>query len=191
MRRYIKLYWCFCLALSLLLFVDFESELPLAKAQEVGPSEAELATARLDDLSSSAIYAELKARGINPLVGSSQTLRQAFVRYDSALGGGHNLNNDSENIASSAKSLNAALGQMNLFSDVLVRTAEPGARIRYSLVGESKVDALPQLSNLARDDLAIGIYNIWSERGGTATSTPIPFRIIKPHITLDLEEKVN
>lgn len=162
--------------------------LAVSAARQINAPSAQDSSQRFDDLSATAISADLKARGSDPLLGSTD-LRRAFVRYNLALGGGHNLNPGSEDAAKSARALNAAMGELKLTSDVQVHTARPGARIRYKLIGENEVGAFAQLSNAAKDDLRIGIYLIWAERGGSVTSAPMQLRIIKPHVPIELEEK--
>jgi hypothetical protein len=154
-----------------------------------GGAASETQNARFEDLSPMVIYAELKERGVDAVLGAPQEVRRAYAQYDTVFGNGHNLNTGTADAAKSATALNNALSQLNLASDVQVRTANPGARIRYRLVGADQIGALPQLSNSAEDNLAIGIYLIWAERANAQTSVPIPFRIVKPRITVDLEEK--
>lgn len=138
------------------------------------------ADAQFDDISAGKIYADLKERGVDVVVGAPVNIRRAYARYDTALGNGHGLNTGSADATKSAAALNSAFGQLKLTSDVRVRTANVGARIRYKLVGADQIGALPQLSNSAEDNLAIGIYMIWSERESVQTSVPTAFRIIAP-----------
>lgn len=162
----------------------------IANSQEINTSPAQSIASRLDDLSATAISDDLKERNIDPLLGSDD-LRRAFIRYNLAVGGTFYLNQNSEDAAKSARALNTAMGELKLTSNVQVSTTKPGARIRYRLIGETEVGAFPQLSNSAQDDLRIGIYLIWAERNGTATSTPMQQRIIKPQFSIVLEEKAS
>jgi hypothetical protein len=141
----------------------------------------------LGDFSSAAIYAELKRRGLDPLrPTASKALRRAYVDYDFAAGGGHNL--ESSDTVASARRLNNAFVQLALTSLVHVRTVRPGARIKYRLAGEDMILALPQLTNNADDTIPIGLYYFWAERAGKATSQPEPFRVISPTVPIDIEE---
>jgi hypothetical protein len=155
---------------------------------QITSTRTENSPARFNDLSSSAIYADLKSRSIDPLVGAPPALRRAFVQYDSAMGGGHNLNPDAKDAAKSARALNSAIGDLKLTSNVQVHTAKPGARIWYRLIAQTGVGAFPKLSS-SSDDIGIGIYLFWAERKSKATSAPVQVRAIRPRVAVDIEEK--
>jgi hypothetical protein len=139
------------------------------------------------DVSSAAIYADLKARGVNPLKATApKTLRHAYADYDFALGGGHNLENS--NNPASIKSLNEAFNNLGLQSLVKARTEQPGARIKFRLVGKDAVISLPQVTNNAEDTIPIGLYYFWAERNAKATSKPETFRVIKAVVQIDIQE---
>jgi hypothetical protein len=133
------------------------------------------------------VYAELKSRGLDPLHSTAPAaVRRAYVKYDFATGGGHNLL--SSESSASIKEFNAALSGTALTSVVHVKTKQPGARVKYRLLGEQSMVTLPQLTNDAQDTIPIGLYSFWSERDGKATSRPENFRIIKPAVPIEIEE---
>jgi hypothetical protein len=142
------------------------------------------------DLSSTVIRRELQERGLDlSLKSGSQSLNDALVQYDFQAGGA-NLNSNSEEILKAIKELNSNLGKTALLSHVTVQTTRPGARIYYQLIGREDAHAIGQLTNHADDDLPIGLYFIWAERDGSATSSKvIPFRVIKEVEPIDIEEK--
>jgi hypothetical protein len=151
------------------------------------PSAGSLKSGEVENLSSKAIYEELKARGIDPLSPSTPAkLRQAFVTYDFETGSGLNLETSAS--SKSAKQLNEGLQSTTLVSQVQVSTKFPGARIKYHLIGVETVTAIPQLTNNAKDTLPIGLYWFWSERAGNSTSKPVPIRVIRPVVAIDIEE---
>lgn len=173
-------------ALAILLSLSIVSP-RVTNSQQRSPQPPGTEDARFDDLSSVTIYTELQARGLDPLQpATSAALRRAYVKYDFATGGGHNL--QSSESSGSIQELNAALSKTAITSDVSVRTKQPGARIKYRLVAEQQMLALPQLTNNAEDTVSIGLYSFWSERDGNATSKPETFRIIKPIVVIEIEE---
>jgi hypothetical protein len=156
-------------------------------AQQNSPQAAQTGPVRADDLSSISIYTELQSRGIDPLLPTTDgALRRAYVNYDFATGGGHNL--QTSDSAGSVERLNAALSKTAITSVVNVKTKEPGARIKYRLLGEQATLALPQLTNNAEDTVPIGLYTFWSERDGSASSKPERFRVIKQTVAIEIEE---
>lgn len=142
-----------------------------------------------EDVSSATLLSELGMRGLDPLSDSAPAaIRDAFVEYDFSIGGGHNL---AENPASlkSAERLSVALAASSLQATVRVRTALPGARVRFRLVGRTLEQMFPRLTNDSEDQLPIGLYYIWAERNNVATSSRKGiFRIVQSHLTIDLEE---
>lgn len=68
--------------------------------------------------------------------------------------------------------LSVALARTRHASAVTFVTDEDGAEIKYRLVGapEASTTALPTPG--AKATLPIGLYNVWTERDGTATSPP-------------------
>jgi hypothetical protein len=156
-------------------------------AQQNSLQAAPSRSVRADDLSSIALYTELQSRGIDPLLPTTdESLRRAYVNYDFATGGGNNL--QSSDSAGSVEKLNAALSKTAITSVVNVKTKEPGARIKYRLLGEQATLALPQLTNNAEDIIPIGLYTFWSERDGSTTSKPETFRVIKQTVAIEIEE---
>ncbi|TAT71036.1 hypothetical protein [Rhizobium ruizarguesonis] len=144
------------------------------------------------DVSSSAVAKDLQERGIDPFTDTRAGLRTGFISYDMVVSQSHNLNSDQKGVTDAAHALNAGLAYAQLTSMVEVRTSKPGARIRYKLVGGGfPTEAMARLTNASDDSLPIGIYEFWSERAGVETSAHLSLRIIKPKVTVDLEERDN
>jgi hypothetical protein len=132
------------------------------------------------DVSSEAIRLDLKARGVNLSAGpTAEGLRNAFTEYDFQ-SRGSGLNSNKKELWEAAKSLSTALTETSLQSRLIVRTQKPGARVWYRLVGRDAATPFNQLTNNSEEDVSIGLYYIWAERGGKATSSKnIVSRIIQ------------
>ena len=131
-----------CTSVVALLLLSLSIVLPrFVGAQPSSLQPMDTANARFDDLSSETIYTELKSRGLDPLQSTaSATLRRAYVKYDFATGGGHNLQTSES--SGSIQELNAALFKTAIISVVHVTTKQPGARIKYRLIGEQPMLAI-------------------------------------------------
>jgi hypothetical protein len=148
-------------------------------------------SAPASDLSSSVIKAELKARGLNPsAVSTSAALREDFTEYHFQ-GGGKGLNPNNRELWEAAQSLSLTLSQTSLQSHVTIRTQTPGARVWYRLIGRDTSVPFNQITNDTAEDLSIGLYYVWAERNGKATSSKdIVFRIIQKNVPIDLVEVI-
>ena len=146
--------------------------------------------ARGSDLSSKAIRTELKARGFDPSSASTPSaLRDDFTEYDfQARGSG--LNPNKKAFLEAAKNLSISLSETSLQSHVTVRTQRSGARVWYRLIGRDISLPFNQITNNTEgEDLSIGLYYVWAERDGKATSSKeIIFRIIQTKVPIDLVE---
>jgi hypothetical protein len=155
-----------------------------------GPTRAAQTSDPLD-LSPSAVRGDLKERGIDLSTESAPpVLRDALVEYDFVAGKGENLNSNTQEVLRSIKDLNAAIKLAALQSHVIVRTKDSGARVVYRLIGGGDSLYFNQLTNHTEDDIPIGLYFVWAERGGQPTSsTTAKFKIIQTHTSIDLEEE--
>jgi hypothetical protein len=143
-----------------------------------------------NQLAAESVYQELKERGLDPLSAASPSeIRSAFIDYHAALGDSLTLLG-SPGAVSSAEELSAKLSATALRSQVRIRTTMAGARVLFRLIGRSATQRMPQLTNDAFEDMPIGLYQIWSERNGIATSsTSDVFRIIRRQVEVDLVEQ--
>ena len=151
--------------------------------------EKTVASAPATEVTAEAIRVELKARGLSSSEAATpEGLRNAFTEYDfQARGSG--LNSNKKELWEAAKNLSAALSQTTLQSHVTVRTQKSGARVWYRLIGRDTPTPFNQLTNDTADDVSIGLYYIWAERDGKATSSKeIVFRIIQKKVPVDLVE---
>lgn len=159
-------------------------EMPAAQIQ-IGPDVSDNSPS---DTSPNAVYLDLRDRGLDPLLGSDQALRLAFIQYDTAMGDASNLNPEFEDAQAAASALNTELAKTTHNSFVRIRTEFPGARIRYRLIGKANLNSMPQLTNSTGRPLRIGLYSIWAERNGERTSTPMVFRVTSERTDIDIEE---
>ena len=168
---------------------DFNLLRTAKNARSQSPATQEVS---VSDVSANVIYTELKERGIDPVgQGAKADLTDAFIDYHYRSDGkALNLQATQPEIQKSAEVLSVAIGGTSLRSRVTVKTKTAGARVRYRLIGRQSVNAFSQLTNEASEPLTIGLYNIWSERNGTATSSQTEvFRIIRPELVVDVEER--
>src|SRR4030095_10524829 len=142
-----------------------------------------------NQLDANSVYRELAERGLDPLdAASPPAVRAAYVDYQAAVGDSLSLLN-SPGGHSSAETLSARLSETALRSQVRIRTTAPGARVVFRLIGRTVAQRMTRLTNDAIEEMPIGLYQIWSERNGMATSsTSDIFRIIRRNVEVDLEE---
>lgn len=160
-------------------------------AQSNAPSVAKPETPTTD-VSANVIYTELKERGVDPLSSGIKTdMNDAFVDYHYRSDGKSlNAQATSPEIQRSAEALSNVMAKTALMSRVRVKTKLEGARVRYRLIGRQSSTAFSQLTNEAAEPLTIGLYHVWAEREGVATSSQTEvFRIIRPDVIVDLEER--
>jgi hypothetical protein len=158
--------------------------MPTAATPKEGPSSADLS-----DLSPDTVRRELGKRVDLSRPSTPQALQDGLVEYGFVAGPGANLNSNSEEVLKAIKDLNQGFSETSLQSDLTVHTARPGARVRYRLIGQTDSMQFNQLTNQAEDKIPIGLYFVWSERGGRPTSSETAkFRIIQAKTRVDLEE---
>ena len=145
---------------------------------------------RANQLAAESVYHELKERGLDPLGGaSSPALTSAYIDYHAAVGDSLTLLG-SPGAVSSAEALSSKLSETALRSRVRIRTTMPGARVLFRLIGRTAAQRMTQLTNDAFEEMPIGLYQIWSECNGVATSsTSDVFRIIRRQVEVDLVEQ--
>jgi hypothetical protein len=155
-------------------------------AGQQGSPKASTAT----DISPTAIRHDLERRHvISNHDTSANDIVSALASYDFQTRNGSNLNSNGEETKQALADLNKSLAVKKLQSRVRVSTHESGARIWYQLIGSGQPTAFGGMTNNATEDLPIGIYLIWSERQGRKTSVAIPFRVINPQFSIDIEEQ--
>ncbi len=81
----------------------------------------------------------------------------------------------------------------HVYSQVTVKTKSPGARVKFQTLGERERRS-PDLSSTRLTDLVqrlpIGVYYVWTERNGKATSMKEQiFFIVDKEVSIDIEEK--
>ena len=142
------------------------------------------------DISSAAIRRDLQKRHV---IGKQDTeaneIVSALASYDFQTSNGANLNSNDEETKRALANLNKSLATKKLQSRVTVLTRVAGARIWYQLIGSGQPSPFGRMTNDATEDLPIGIYLVWSERQGRKTSVSVPFRIISPQCSIDIEEQ--
>ena len=145
---------------------------------------------RANQLAAESVYQELKERGLDPLSAASPSeVTSAYIDYHATVGDSLTLLG-SPGAVSSAEELSAKLSATALRSQVRIRTTLPGARVLFRLIGRSAAQRMPQLTNDAFEEMPIGLYQIWLERNGVATSsTSDVFRIIRRQVEVDLVEQ--
>jgi hypothetical protein len=144
------------------------------------------------DLSPQAILDDMKRRGVDLNVDHPDraSLLDAYSAYLLAAGDASNLAMPSDAVRTAQEGLAAELSKSGLQSQVTFRTKVPGARVYYRLAGRERSQPSRALTNEAAERMPIGLYYIWTERSGKATSStqgPL-FRIISERLTVTLEE---
>jgi hypothetical protein len=144
---------------------------------------------RPNDLSSVNIATELKSRQVDVLdERQPASLRDAFVTYDYE-NSGNNLVTATPAGRKAASDLAKALALTKLRSRISVTTAKPGARVYFQLIARDSATPSGRLTNETTEDLTIGLYYIWTERGGLPTSRKADvFRVVAPSLRVDIEE---
>lgn len=145
---------------------------------------------RATDISPAAIRHDLQKRHV---IGNHDTaaneIVSALASYDFQTNNGSNLNSNDEETKRALANLNKSLATKRLQSHVTALTREAGARVWYQLIGSGQPSPFGGMTNNATEDLPIGIYLVWSERQGHKTSISVPFRIISPQCSIDIEEQ--
>jgi hypothetical protein len=71
-----------------------------------------------------------------------------------------------------------------------VKTSNPGATIKFQLVGKKTVTTAGEPTNKCTESVTFGVYHVWAERDDKSTSsTTNNYRLLQAEKTLELGEK--
>ena len=133
-------------------------------------------------------WKELRARGLMDDRLAVGIGIDALIEHEDHDGVVH-LSTDGEQLLAAATS--AVLMNSSLTSTLKVSTTDAGAVIKYRLIAREDEYTCARLTNETEEVVPVGLYHIWSERNGVATSSQTnQYRVIEEMKAVVLKEEL-